>query len=406
MNTPVASEEVRRRIRDLAEEAGISTVHMLAWRDLDDDEAGGSEIHAHNIASIWVQSGIEVTHRTSFSTGRPEEAEREGYRVVRRGSRYTVFPRAGVAEAVGRYGRCDGLVEIWNGMPFASPLWRRGPRMIWLHHIHGPRWGMSLPKPIAAGGVFLEERIGPLLYRNQPIVTLSRSSEEEMLELGFPAENITVITPGVDPGYTPKGPKNPTPLAMAVGRLVPVKDFGRLVRIWASVVDKVPGAELVIVGEGYERPDIEAEVSRLGIADSVRLPGRVSDDELLDLYRRSWVATSASVREGWGMTLTEAAACGTPAVATDIAGHADAVAEGRSGILADSDDDLAAALVAVLTDEQLRHRLSAGALERAAELTWEHAVLANFEVLAADARHRKWATRHLHRRSGKLLRGG
>jgi len=264
---------------------------------------------------------------------------------------------------------------------------------------------MSLPKPIAAGGVFLEEQIGPVLYRNQPIVTLSRSSEQEMLDLGFPAENITVITPGVDPGYTPKGPKNPTPLAMAVGRLVPVKDFGRLVRIWASVVEKVPEAELVVVGEGYERPDIEAEVSRLGITDSVRLPGRVSDEELLDLYRRSWVATSASVREGWGMTLTEAAACGTPAVATDIAGHSDAVAAGRSGVLADSDDDLTAALVAVLTDAELRERLSAGALERASELTWEHAALANFEVLAADARRRHWATRHADRRPRKHPRG-
>ena len=203
--------------------------------------------------------------------------------------------------------------------------------MIWLHHIHGPMWQMTLPKPLAAAGVFIEEKIGPRLYRNQPIVTLSRSSEEEMLELGFPARNLSVITPGVDPAFTPGGPKNPRPLAMAVGRLVPVKDFRRLVRIWALVIDKVPDAELVIVGEGYERPDIEAEIARLGIGDSVRLPGRITDAELLDLYRRSWVATSASVREGWGMTLTEAAACGTPAVATDIAGHADAVAAGTLG---------------------------------------------------------------------------
>jgi len=397
VNTPVASEQTRRRLADLAAGAGISSVHLLAWRDLDDDEAGGSEVHAHNIASIWTQSGISVTHRTSASTGRPAEAERDGYRVVRRGSRYSVFPRAAAAEALGHYGRCDGLVEIWNGMPFLSPLWRRGPRMVWLHHIHGPMWGMSLPRPVAAGGVFLEERLGPRLYRNQPIVTLSRSSEEELLELGFPPERVQVITPGVDPAFSPGGDKHPTPLAMAVGRLVPVKDFGRLVRIWARVVEKVPEAELVIVGEGYERPDIEAEIARLGITGSVRLPGRVPDAELLDLYRRSWMVASASVREGWGMTLTEAAACGTPAVATDIAGHADAVVAGRSGLLADSDDDLAVAMAAVLTDGDLRSRLSAGALDRAAELTWEHAAVANFEVLAADARARGWPARRAAR---------
>ena len=99
MKPPVASDATCDRIAELAEEAGIRTVHMLAWRDLDDDEAGGSEVHAHNIASIWTQAGLEVTHRTSASTGRPPEAVREGYRVVRRGSRYLVFPRAAVAEA-------------------------------------------------------------------------------------------------------------------------------------------------------------------------------------------------------------------------------------------------------------------------------------------------------------------
>lgn len=388
LNTPVADDAVRARIADLAEEAGIRTVHMLAWRDLDDDEAGGSEIHAHNITSIWVQSGLEVTHRTSASTGRPALDTRAGYRVVRRGSRYSVFPRAALAEAVNRYGRADALVEIWNGMPFGSPVWRRGPRVIWLHHIHGPMWHMSLPKPLGHAGVALEEKLGPIVYRNQPIVTLSRSSEQELLELGFPARNVSVISPGVDPGFTPSGPKSPTPLVMAVGRLVPVKDFRRLVGIWAKVLDKVPDAELVIVGEGYERPLIEAEVARLGVSGSVRLPGRISDAELLDLYRRSWAATSVSVREGWGMTLTEAAACGTPAVATDIAGHADAVVKDRSGLLADHDDDLAAALVSVLTDSVLRNRLESGALQRAGELTWQHAALANFEVLAADARAR------------------
>ena len=393
MNTPVASAATRDRIAQLAEETELRTVHMLAWRDLDDDEAGGSEVHAHNIASIWTQSGLEVTMRTSFAVGRPPEARREDYRVSRRGNRYSVFPRSALAEATGRLGHCDGLVEIWNGMPFLSPIWRRGPRMIWLHHIHGPMWGMTLPGPVAKAGVFLEERIGPRLYRNQPIVTLSRSSEEEMIELGFPAGNITVITPGVDPGFTPGGVKSSHPLAMAVGRLVPVKDFPRLVRIWARVLERVPDAELVIVGEGYERPEVETEIRRLGIEASVRLPGRVTDAELLDLYRSAWVATSASVREGWGMTLTEAAACGTPAVATDIAGHADAVARDRSGLLADTDDDLTEALATVLSDGELRCRLEQGALQRAAELTWEHAAVANFEVLADDARRRRSPSR-------------
>lgn len=394
MQTPVATETTIKAISELADRAGLSHVHMLAWRDLDDAEAGGSEVHAHNIASIWTQSGVAVTMRTSFAEGLPTSAVRDGYTVSRKAGRYGVFPRSALSEVTGRLGPCDGLVEIWNGMPFFSPLWWRGPRAIWLHHVHGPMWGMTLPRPVAALGVALEERIAPRFYRHQPIVTLSPSSRDELVgDLGFDADRVTVIPPGVDPYFTPGGEKSPTPLAVAVGRLVPVKDFPRLVRLMAHVRAQVPDVELVIVGEGYERELIETQIRRHDAEGWVRLAGRVSHEELRDLYRRAWFATSTSTREGWGMTLTEAAACGTPTVATDIAGHADAVAVGRSGLLHSSDADLVAAMVAVATDRGLRERLSDGALSRAAELTWEHTAVANFEVLAEDALRRRGSQR-------------
>jgi len=155
---------------------------MLAWRDLDDAEAGGSEVHAHNIAAIWAQAGVEVTMRTSAAAGLPSSDVRDGYKVSRRGNRFAVFPRSAGAEIMGRLGPCDGLIEIWNGMPFMSPLWRRGPRVIWLHHVHGPMWAMTLPAAIAKGGVLLEERIAPRFYRKQSIVTLSPSSQHELVD--------------------------------------------------------------------------------------------------------------------------------------------------------------------------------------------------------------------------------
>jgi len=389
VQTPVASDITIKAISELAESAGLEHVHMLAWRDLDDDEAGGSEVHAHNIAAIWAQSGLKVTMRTSAAVGQPTTRVRNGYTVSRKAGRYGVFPRSAMSEIAGRLGPCDGLIEIWNGMPFMSPIWWRGPRAIWLHHVHGPMWGMTLPAPVAKLGVLLEERIAPKFYRHQPIVTLSPSSRDELVDdLGFDADRVTVITPGVDPFFTPGGERSSTPLAVAVGRLVPVKDFPRLVKVMAGVRARVPDVELVIVGEGYERDRIIETIAEHGAQDWVRLAGRISDEELRDLYRRAWIATSASVREGWGMTLTEAAACGTPTVATDISGHSDAVAPGRSGLLRRTDADLVDAMTQVLTDSTLREQLQQGALARAAELTWEHAAVANFEVLAADALRR------------------
>src|SRR5205085_1521539 len=83
----------------------------------------------------------------------------------------------------------------------------------------------------------------------------------------------------------------------------------------ARVRARHPDLEAVVVGEGYERAALEARRHALGADGWIHLPGRVEDDALLDLYRRAWVVASTSLREGWGMTITEAAACGTPVLA-------------------------------------------------------------------------------------------
>jgi glycosyltransferase involved in cell wall biosynthesis len=147
--------------------------------------------------------------------------------------------------------------------------------------------------------------------------------------------------------------------------------------------------EAVIAGEGYERDALEAQRRELGAEDWIHLPGRVSDDEIVDLYRRAWVLASTSAREGWGMTITEASACRTPAVATRIAGHEDAVVDGRTGILADDMPGITRALDRVLRDPELRERLSNAALEHSARFEWSQTALGVMESLAEDARRRR-----------------
>jgi glycosyltransferase involved in cell wall biosynthesis len=174
------------------------------------------------------------------------------------------------------------------------------------------------------------------------------------------------------------------PLIAAVGRLVPVKRFEVLIDALVELKRAHPTLEAVIAGDGYKRDELEAQIHAARAEDWIQLPGRISDEDIVDLYRRSWVLASASAREGWGMSITEAAACGTPAVATRIAGHLDAVDEGRSGILVTGRDELVGALDQLIRDPDLRARLGAGAVERAANLTWEASSLAVLEVLAAE----------------------
>ncbi len=169
-------------------------------------------------------------------------------------------------------------------------------------------------------------------------------------------------------------------MVVAVGRLAPVKRFDLLIKYFAEVREAVPSATFVLIGEGHLRTDLEDLIQHYEAKEWITLVGRVSDSELVDLYRKAWLVTSVSLREGWGMSLTEAAACGTPSVATDIAGHRDAVMDGVSGILVD-EEHVARTMIEVLNDAQRLSQLRSGALKYAETLTWDSAALKLFRLL-------------------------
>ncbi len=386
---PRRVDDVVTKLGDIAAGAGLRRITILAWRDLDDPEAGGSEIHASRVAELWGRAGIEVTMRTSYAPGTAQVSWRDGYRVIRKAGRYMVFPRAAFSEMMGWHGASDGLVEIWNGMPFFSPVWARRPRVVWLHHVHDTMWGMTLPPRLARLGRSVEFQAAPPLYRGTPIVTLSESSKEEIVEkLRFRPGNITVVPPGIDASFTPGGEKDASPLVVAVGRLVPVKRFDRLVDALVTAKARHPGLRAVIVGEGYERDTLERQITGCDAAGWIALPGRLDDNRLLSLYRRAWILAASSAHEGWGMTITEAAACGTPAVATRIAGHADAIVDGTTGMLVDDAAAFGTALERMLGDDALRGRMAEAAQAHAARFTWGATACGTLEVLAAEALRR------------------
>ncbi len=368
MTLPPAPPTIQE-LADSMRSVGCRRVHVLAWRDLDDPDAGGSEVHADHFMRRWAEAGLQVTHRTSFAVGLPDLATRHGYDVVRRGSRYTVFPR-GVAWEVTHAGSYDALVEIWNGVPWMSPLWCRKPRITFLHHVHGPMWNQLLPGPLAFLGRAMEARFAPPFYRRTLTMTPSDATRDELLQLGFPASRVIAVNNGVEEMFQPGGVRADVPTVVCVGRLAPVKRQDQLIEAAVVAKRRVPDLQLVIVGEGPLRPVLEARIAGHRAHDWIHLAGRLSHEELIDLYRRSWLVSSASLAEGWGLTLTEAAACGTPCVATDINGHQSSVIDGTTGVLVPL-DRLGDAMADLLLDRPRRDELAAAALARARTLTWE-----------------------------------
>lgn len=389
MDGPSAADAVTK-LGDVAGEAGLRRIHILAWRDLDDVEAGGSEVHADQVARRWAAAGIDVTLRTSHAQGQLPIGTRNGYRVVRRSGRHLVFPDVALSGLLGGIGPRDALLEVWNGMPFFTPLWARGPRVTFIHHVHAEMWRQALTPGLARVGELVELRIAPVLYHRSRILTPSESSRREIVEhLHIPGDRVSAVPNGVDPRFTPGGERSPHPLLIAVGRLVPHKRIDDLLDALAVVREQHPDLEAAIIGDGYERGALESRAHERNMESWVRFTGHVDDTALLDWCRRAWLLVSASSAEGWGMTITEAAACGTPAVVTRIAGHVDAVAEGRSGLLADSPAELVDPIARLLGNNELRQQLGVGAQAHAAQFTWDRTALEILRALADEALHRR-----------------
>ncbi len=385
-----AAEPTIEQLADEMIALGRRRVHVLAWRDLDDIDAGGSEVHADHFMSRWAEAGLEVTHRTSFAEGLPARTHRNGYDVVRRGSRYTVFPRGVAAELLHR-GSFDALVEVWNGVPWLSPLWCHKPRITFLHHVHGPMWDQLLPKPLAFMGRAVEARLAPPFYRRTLTLTPSDATRDELLHLGFRPDRVVAVPNGVDEMFRPGGTRSVSPSIVCVGRLAPVKRQDQLIEAAVIAKERVPDLRLTIVGEGPLRPVLEARIAGHHAEDWITLAGKLTHDELVALYQSSWLVTSASLAEGWGLTLTEAAACGTPAVATDVNGHRSSVVDGTTGVLAPL-ERLGDTLADVLSNAGRLAALGEAALVRARTLTWESSARGVLQGLhdqvLAKAQHR------------------
>lgn len=364
---------------------------MLSWRAPGDPDAGGSELHAREILARWVAAGVEVT----VHARRPPITDRSGgdqssalpFPVVHTGGTYGVFAAAPVAVWRARR-RFDAVVEILNGVPFWSPLWWRGPRVVWLHHLHTEMWAQTLPRPLADTGQWNERVVVPRVYSSTPVVTLAEPGRTELVHAGF--GRVEVVEPGVSEVFTSDSGRAVTGVGsrlVAVGRLAPVKRWLELVEAVAPIAARIPGLRLDVVGEGPLRPELERWRAARG-ASWLELHGRVDDTALRDLYRAADVLVSASSAEGWGMTITEAARCGVPAVVTDVTGHRAAVVDGVTGALVAEPSDLTGAIETLLLDGERRARWGAAAAERAQTMIWDEAAHRHLEILEAAVAER------------------
>lgn len=224
-------------------------IAFISWRDLANELAGGSEVFVDRLAVGLLGLGHEVTVLCGGPVGpRP-------YPVIDLGGTFSQYVRAPFShhKAVRDW---DLLVDIENGLPYFSPLWRRKPILAWVHHVHSEQWRQRFPLPLAAAGRFAESEIMPLVYRRVPFLAVSDSTASSLEAFGIDRSRIHVLPPGVDPPTT-VSERSVEPLFACAGRLMPHKRVDLLLRVWQQVRPAV-GGRLVVIGDGPERHVLEA----------------------------------------------------------------------------------------------------------------------------------------------------
>jgi glycosyltransferase involved in cell wall biosynthesis len=343
---------------------------FVAWRDLANNGAGGSEVLVDRLAAGLTARGHDVALLCAGPVGeRP-------YRVVANGTRHTQYVRAPFAFRRHLRG-ADLVVDVANGLPFFARCWNRGPVLCFVNHIHTEQWAQWFPAPIAAIGRAIESRAMPWAYRDRLFVAVSPSTTEELVAIGVDRDRIRVVYNGVDvPPATV--PKSAEPSFVAVGRFVPHKRFDLLVQMWDRV-RPITGGRLTIIGEGLGRAEL------LGRADdSLHLPGRVSDEERSRLYGEAWALVHPAAFEGWGIVINEAAAAGTPAIGFRVHGVRDAIVDGETGFLCDDEDAFVDRWTAVAADVDHCRQMGDQARARARTFSWDRTV-EQFEAVAVEA---------------------
>jgi glycosyltransferase involved in cell wall biosynthesis len=347
---------------------------VVNWQDRENPQAGGAEIHLHEIFGRLAGRGHEVTLLCGGWPGSPPRATLDGLAVHRVGTRHTFPLRAHRYFRRHLAGRFDVLVEDINKVPLYTPLWRV-PRVVALvPHLFGATAFQELPTPLAAA-VWLAERPLGIAYRNVPFEAISESTRGDLEARGIPGTSVQVIYPGIDTTrYTPDPSlRSPAPSFAYLGRLKRYKGVHVVIQAFARLAH--PTATLEIAGAGDYRPALERLARSLDLHNRVRFLGRIPEAEKLALLRRAWALAFASPKEGWGITNLEAAACGTPVVASDSPGIRESVRNGETGYLVPHGDvgAMAQAMRAIAESSALVRRLGDRARRFAEGFTWDRA---------------------------------
>lgn len=360
----------------------------LNWRDPHNPEAGGAEIHLHEILKRAVKAGHEVIHVSHAIQWLPDKEVIDGVQIHRHGKWYSYnFTLKKYCKSLD-LNSFDLIIEDICKVPVFSPLWSKTPVLAIVPHLFGTTAYREVSVPKAIYVNMLEAMI-PCVYSKSNFVAISNSTKHDLVRRSIPAEQISVIPCGIDTDFYRYDPdiKPEIGRLLFVGRLKKYKGVQHLLKAMKILQTRNIPTNLTVIGEGDYSHALKLLVGKLNLQKSVTFEGFIPQEDKLHWLQKACVAVFPSAKEGWGLTVIEANCCGTPVVASNSDGLRDSVKDGETGILVKHQDStaLADALESILTNPAKRAELSKSALSWAKSFNWDHTGEKMLEVMNRTA---------------------
>lgn len=354
-------------------------IALCNWRDLAHPEGGGAELYARMVAEGLAAAGHDVTFLCAAHPNAPAEETLRGVRYLRAGSRTTVYraARRALRRLEKTEGRFDVVVDVQNGLPFWAGWATDAPVVVLVHHVHREQWPVVFSPPVAALGWGIESRIAPRLNRGRQYVAVSRSTRDELAQLGVDPAHVAIIHNGTQPPPPVRPQQTDGPHLLVLGRMVKHKRIEHAIDVASRLRARHPGLRLRVVGDGWWRDQVRDYIAAQGAQDYVDLLGFVDEETKHRELASAALLLVPSVKEGWGLSVVEAGSHGVPAIGyREAGGVSESIEDGTSGLLVDDLDEMTRAVDGLLTDTVLLRELGDNALARSARFTWDETVRA------------------------------
>ena len=343
---------------------------VFNWRCWLNPAAGGAEIFTKEVLTNWTTKGHKITLFTSqYPNSKPEETS-NGVQIIRAGGKYSVYSKAKkYYKKIFSKQNYDVVIDEINTRPFQTPKFVNNNETIiaLIHQLAREYWFYETRFPINYIGYHYLEKKWLKNYTNIPTFTVSKSTKEDLIELGF--NKIFEVSEGLNFNPLNNIPtKEPYPVIVYSGRLKSPKRPNHAIEAFKLVKKKISNAQLWIIGEGPLKNKLEKNA-----INDVKFFSNLSNQQRRKKIKKAWILINPSIREGWGLNVIEANALGTPCVAYNVKGLRDSIKHNQTGLLVESGNisKLSQAIIKVINNKELRNNLGENALKYSRQFSWE-----------------------------------